>query len=191
MPTKEKVTRWQCRCDCGNELVMRAPSLNQGRTKSCGCLLTKVLVKRNFEHGKTKTRAHVIWASMLTRCTNPKAKAYKKYGGRGISVCEEWKTFTNFFNDMGDCPDKFTLERVNNNGGYFKENCVWADRKAQARNRRSNHMITHNGESKCIAEWAEIKGIKIHTLKRRLTHGTYSIEKSLNSKRLPNRKAVP
>lgn len=116
---------------------------------------------------------------MIQRCTNHKNKYYPNYGGRGITVCQEWRdSFENFLKDMGECPSKHQIDRIDNNGGYRKENCRWVTPKTNSRNRRDNRLETHNGKTQCLAAWAEEIGINIKTLGSRLRNG-WSIENAL------------
>jgi hypothetical protein len=131
---------WLCRCDCGKEVSVRAGNLLQGRSLSCGCLRTERVVAANTTHGMSSTRIYKVWASMVMRCTNPRNKVFNHYGGRGVTVCDDWLTFDNFHRDMGDRPKGGTLERVDNNKGYSKDNCVWASWGAQRINKRHSHI---------------------------------------------------
>lgn len=121
-----------CQCDCGTIKSVRASHLINGKTKSCGCSWTK--------HSKSHTNIYRVWDSMIRRCHNVNHPAYKNYGARGITVCEEWKEFSNFYSDMGDAPEGMTLERVDNSKGYSKSNVVWATFTEQARNRRCTKL---------------------------------------------------
>ncbi len=114
------------------------------------------------------TTTYHIWENMISRTTNPNNKQYNDYGGRGITVCEEWKDFVNFFSDMGERPGNLTLERIDNEKGYSPSNCCWAPRKSQLRNKRSNHKVTYEGRTLCLAEWAELTGINPNTLWKRI-----------------------
>jgi hypothetical protein len=127
---------FMCRCDCGAERFVLGCSLKGGSTSSCGCLRNELRKNLNLIHGKTNTRAYRTWSSMLNRCRNPKHEHYAYYGGRGISVCKQWGSFEQFYNDMGDPPAGLTLDRINNDGNYEPGNCRWADRKTQSQNRR-------------------------------------------------------
>lgn len=169
---------WLCRCDCGNEVIVSGDSLRSGLTKSCGCLRKAKAKERFTKHGKTKARTYYIWANMKDRCLNPNNDQYKDYGGRGIIICDRWLKFENFLADMGECPKSLSIERTDNDLGYYKENCIWATQKQQTRNRRSNLLIEFNGKTQCLAAWAEELGIGRQTLSNRLKRG-WSIEKAL------------
>lgn len=135
---KSSATWWLCRCDCGKETPCRAGDLRNGHTQSCGCLLRDVLTVIKKKHGlKGRIPEYYVWQGMWQRCTNPRHTGYKNYGGRGIKVCERWRSFASFLDDMGRRPhDKLTIERVDNWGNYEPTNCVWDTRKAQAANSR-------------------------------------------------------
>lgn len=178
---KDGNSRWLCRCNCGKEKIIVGYSLKGGLTKSCGCLQKEKVKQSNTKHGHNtnkKSRTYQSWISMVQRCINPKCKHYKNYGGRGISVHERWLKFENFLEDMGEAPEGLSIDRINNNLGYSKENCQWATRKEQSRNKRNNRFITLNGQTKCIAEWSEETGIKYDTLFSRL-HNGWSVVKTL------------
>ncbi|TCG09338.1 hypothetical protein BZM27_05925 [Paraburkholderia steynii] len=112
-----------------------------------------------------------MWQDMWQRCTNPKTDRYPNYGGRGISVCERWKSFENFFADMGQRPEGTSIERKETNGNYEPSNCRWATPKEQGRNRTNNRFIEYNGERKCVSEWSEQFGIPHSTINNRLRLG--------------------
>jgi hypothetical protein len=119
------------------------------------------------------------WAGIIQRCTNPNNKEYKHYGARGITVCERWLKFENFLKDMGLPPtDKCQIDRIDNDNNYCKENCRWTTPKINSRNRRDNHLVTHNGKTQCIAMWAEEINIKCGTLSMRLKRG-WTTERAL------------
>lgn len=118
---------------------------------------------------------------MLSRCLNPKHVSYKNYGGRGITVCDRWLDVENFIEDMGERPPGLSLERVNVNKGYSKENCIWADRKTQARNKRSNRLETFNGKTASLAEHCEDVGLNYLTVCSRLNSSGWSLEKALTT----------
>lgn len=164
-------TNWLCRCDCGTEKSVGARHLVTNKTISCGCLRFAGVVKANTKHGYHGTSIYEIWGSMIKRCTNPNAHAYADYGGRGITVCERWRKFENFLADMGDRPPGLSLDRIDFNGGYSKENCRWATMKEQQRNRRSNRLLTADGFVAPMATWAEELGVRYYDLQRHLYLG--------------------
>ncbi len=125
-------------------------------------------MRYNRTHGMTGTSTHVIWLGMIQRCRDPNAQDWDRYGGRGIKVCERWQSFENFLADMGVRPDGMSVERDDNDGDYTPDNCRWATRSEQQRNRRSNVLLTYNGETLCVAEWAIRTGINRMTLHTRI-----------------------
>lgn len=132
------VLHWVCRCSCGTVSEICGNNLKSGKTTNCGCTKAKRTADRNTTHGMSKTRVYKIWAGMIQRCSNPNRRAYKYYGERGISVCDRWRDFKNFFDDMGDPPsEKHSLERVDNDGWYEPSNCKWATSEVQSRNNRN------------------------------------------------------
>lgn len=165
-------TAWRCRCDCGKELIVRTDSLRSGASQSCRCWNAERVKQACTTHGHLvggkKTATYRAWNDMLARCKNPNNKRYPNYGGRGIRACKRWEQFEHFLADMGERPQGLTLDRRNNNGNYTPSNCRWATRTEQNRNQRRNRMLTHNGETKCLAEWVEVVGVPRSTLRRRI-----------------------
>lgn len=160
---------WTFNCDCGGSLD--AYVFEARRRQHCGCKTPELLAVRNVTHGQTGHKLYKVWAAMKDRCRNPNNTHYRHYGGRGISVCERWNDFALFLADMGEQPEGGTVERVDNSLGYCPENCIWATRKSQMRNRRVNVLFAYQGESKCLAEWSEVVGINQNTLRERLRRG--------------------
>jgi len=145
-----------CQCSCGNEVVVRLSDLLSGGTKSCGCLHSELAAERGrllkTTHGMCGTSEYNIWKAMIDRCTNEKHRSYDNYGGRGITVCDRWRSsFENFYSDMGDRPPGMSLDRIDNDGDYTPDNCRWTTWREQSRNRRNNRLI----EGKPLAEWCE------------------------------------
>lgn len=182
--TAAKKTKWLCRCDCGKEFVAVGGSLRSGHTTTCGCSYLRR--PRNFKHGhshrngvKHFTKAYIVWAKMKSRCDNPNDVGYPDYGGRGISYDPRWKEFENFLADMGEPPVGRFIERIKNDKGYSKENCRWATRTEQARNKRNNLLIEYCGQTRTLAEWAEIYHIKYSKLYNRIVTNGWTPEEAL------------
>lgn len=184
--SKRKVGRgyWHlCLCECGNKKDIYDYCLKSGGTKSCGCFQDDSRrISRPKTHGMTGTPERESWAQMKSRCRNPNNSNYHNYGGRGIDFCARWEKFENFFKDMGHRPTGFSLDRIDNNKGYSKKNCRWANSKIQMRNTRANVFITYGGETKTVSEWAEFLGIKDPTLRARLFAMNWSIKKAFETR---------
>ena len=160
--------------------------MRNGDTKSCGCMKKERAIEmasKHITHGKTKTRLYRIWFNMKCRCYKKTAPDYPRYGGRGITVCTEWR---NDFQDFYDWAmangynEELSIDRIDCNGNYCPENCRWADSKIQNNNTRRNHYITYNGETLTIAEWAKKCGIDRNTLHSRLTRYGWTVERALS-----------
>jgi hypothetical protein len=168
----DKHSFWNVQCSCGTNNIVRGDILTCGQATSCGCYHKEIQAKRFTTHGGSFTSEYSIWENMVARCTNPTNKFYKNYGGRGITVSPKWFSYGNFVADLGKRPAGYTLERLDNDKGYSKENCVWATRHAQARNKRNNHNITYNDVTMCLTDWARSLGISPSALDRRLKKWT-------------------
>ena len=173
----KRVRRFLCKCDCGNEVVVRMCHLRAAKhpTVSCGCYNKTKLLTNGFKHGyasdkKPQERLYRIWNHMKERCCNPNADNYRLYGGRGIKVCEEWShdylAFRTWAIENG-FHEGLTIDRINSDGNYEPSNCRWATRREQQNNLRTNVNIKYDGEVHSIAEWARITGIQEGTLRSR------------------------
>lgn len=149
-------SHWWCHCECGNFRDVRASSLMSGAITSCGCLKREKLVLAGIKHGQGRHPAYMTWWHMIDRCTNPSSPDYKRYGGRGITICEEWFDIKNFISwaDENGYAKGLELDRIDNNAGYGPENCRFADRVAQSNNRRNNAYLSVHGISKTISQWS-------------------------------------
>lgn len=144
---------WLCKCDCEKEKKVNGDKLRQGVTKSCGCLMIDRIKETNTTHGMGNKRVYRIWSLMKNRCLNANSVDYKRYGGRGIMVCKEWEKFENFWKDMKvSYEPNLTLDRIDNNKGYCKENCRWANKFVQNNNQRKNVFIEFKGEKLTVSQ---------------------------------------
>lgn len=180
---------WICKCDCSKICRVRKHSVKTGRVRSCGCLqrttaaqLASEMGRANRKHGKTKSPEYIAWRQMRQRCLDKKNKAYPRYGGRGIKICDRWSDFEMFLKDMGNRPtNRHTIDRINNDGNYCPENCRWATYTAQARNKNNTILLTYDGLTKSLAEWAECKNLNYVTLWSRLHVSQWSLNKALET----------
>ena len=168
---------WGCLCDCGNQARVKSTNLIQGHTNSCGCLHRE----QNVTHGRTNSRLYYVWTNMKNRCNNPENRAYPHYGGRGITVCDEWYEFDRFMlwaESHGYAPG-LTLDRIDVNGNYKPDNCRWADVVTQQNNKRNNYFIEFGGHRKTLSEWARETGIGSCTLRTRLEILCWPVSRAL------------
>lgn len=176
---RDKSILWLCRCDCGSTRVLGGSQLRRGIIYSCGCANRRSAAK--YKHGGTGTKAYQAWVDMRRRCDDSRRHAFVDYGGRGISYDAAWGDFSMFIADMGVPAEGQTLDRINNDEGYSKANCRWADMRTQCRNRRSSRRITCGEHTRTIAEWSEVTGIKRTTIAYRIQHG-WPTEKALGER---------
>jgi len=175
-PSPTRAVHWVCRCECGNLREVDTRNLRSGNTRSCGCT-------RGFKritHGQSMTKArgrkpsrtYQVWLHIKARCESTTAADYHWYGGRGIRVCEEWSnSFEQFLADMGEAPIGLTIDRINNDGDYRASNCRWASPRLQANNRRTNRIVSYQGQDFTLADLARYVGLKYTTLFMRLKWG--------------------
>jgi hypothetical protein len=190
---------WLCVCVCGKEKKASYGNLTCGITKSCGCLnkrVAQITGEKRSIHGHTRkcnssgdrqnrtSPTYSSWMAMRERCYRKSRKNYRNYGGRGITVCERWHDFTNFLADMGERPKGMTLDRKDVDGNCEPGNCVWATKKEQMRNTRSNRRLTFRGETRCLKDWATELGVHPGTLSSRLRRG-WTVDRALTAPLLP------
>lgn len=166
---------WRCECDCGKESIVRAADLK--RTKSCGCLSSELTANRNRTHGLGRTKLYLVWAAMKQRCCNPQNKRFADYGGRGITMCDEWQGYEPFakWAVANGYKEGLEIDRIDNDSGYSPENCRFVTSRQNSRNKRDNLFLDFNGERKPLVEWAEIRGLPQKAVWKRLHRG-WSIE---------------
>ena len=177
---------WLCKCDCGNEKRVSSYKLRNGNTKSCGCLQTehrKTGIHK--KHGMSNTKLYTIWLNMKHRCYDETNIMFKNYGGRGITVCNEW---LNSFEAFSDWASRFgyaeglSIERIDVNGNYEPSNCKWIPKKQQYLNRTDSHRITAFGKTQTIKEWADESGLKYDTIERRINQYGWNAEDAVSVK---------
>lgn len=183
IPSGETKNKWLCKCDCGNECLVRTSDLRSGRTQSCGCLKAELDSTRTKSHGMSYTNLHKRWRSIKDRCFNLNCKSYPNYGGRGITMCEEWKNSFEAFRDWAlnnGYNESLTIERIDVDGDYEPNNCCWIPLVEQAKNRRTTHFITIKGETHNVRDWSKILGINESTIHNRLKNG-WDAERALTT----------
>lgn len=179
---------WLCKCDCGGKIETISSSLLNGKTKSCGCLLNESRIKNHTSHGLSsrngkKTPLYSVWLMMRQRCLNKKNKYYKRYGGRGIYICEKWNDYAVFYEWAieNGYKKRLTIERKDNNGPYDPKNCKWTTYKEQGRNTRRNRLISFCGKTKTLVEWGETIGLSTEVIRQRIDRYGWSVKKALTT----------
>lgn len=176
-----RTPRWHCICDCGNKTISNSHELRSGRAKSCGCYSQEIWDQKRYKHGGHRDKLYKVWTAIKQRCLNPADPAYPNYGGRGITICDEWKTdYLAFAAYLGEKPSpKHSVDRIDNNKGYEPGNIKWATHSEQLRNKRTNQMITHGGKTMCFKDWVRETGIPHATLHYRIYTAKWPLEKAL------------
>lgn len=178
------ISVWLCKCDCGNYTKVRGSNLKNGAVKSCGCLKHIPYTKT---HGMTNTRLYHLWHAMKNRCNNPKVQSYKRYGGRGISVCEQWeKSFISFYEwaiNNGYSED-LSIDRIDNNGNYCPENCRWIPLKEQCNNRKTNIVFEYNGEKHNLMQWCKLLDLDYKFIHSRIYRLKWDFERAITTPKL-------
>lgn len=157
-------------CDCGKQsikILNNVLNLN----KSCGCNRVKAMVEKKKTHGMKGSKTYAVWHSMRSRCKNERHPSFKDYGGRGIAIDKRWDRFENFYQDMGEKPEGMSIDRIDNNKGYSKENCRWANSEEQCNNRRNSKLYLINGKSMSLPQWCRELSIPESTVKNRISRG--------------------
>ena len=180
-PNKIHEPRWKCKCDCGNITIVNEYALKSGKTKSCGCLVKNAIIIANTKHGLSDTRIYHKYYGMIYRCYNPNSDRYSEYGGRGITICDEWldkdNGFINFYNwaISHGYRDDLEIDRINVNGNYEPNNCRWIPKEYQYYNKRDSRKIYFNGEKITIPQLANILGITSQLLRYRLEENNWDL----------------
>lgn len=182
--SRGKKNLWLCKCDCGNEKIVSVDKLHSGNTKSCGCLQREVHRRCRMTHGKSDTKLYLVWREMITRTENQNAERYGIYGGRGISICGEWRNDFQSFYDwaiQNGYKEGLTIDRIDVNGNYEPDNCHWITPYEQSRNLRKNVRITYSGKTMILKDWAKEIGIDYHTLWHRIRKSGWSVKEALET----------
>lgn len=181
--SKDNRAMWECVCVCGKHIIISGHALRRGNTKSCGCLQRDKARTRLKTHGMSDTNLYYTWSNMRRRCEDSASQDYAYYGGRGITLCQEWHDAAVFVSWALASGYKagLTIDRIDNNGNYCPSNCRWVSRKVQARNTRRNNLLTYNGETRCIVEWSDVTGIAEATIRCRVRRYGWDIAKALTT----------
>lgn len=182
-------TRWIFTCECGNETLQRPSQVISGVIKSCGC--TSIAGAATKRHGLSDIPEYAVWAAMKSRCLNPDSPHYSSYGGRGISISDDWMSFEHFIRDMGRRPSKrHSIDRVDNNKGYCKENCRWTTQKFQMRNTRFSSIVEYMGQKKSVSQWCEDLNLHASTVHNRIWRGETAPDRIFSKKMLYSEKTT-
>ena len=195
-PRKSGHRAWHCQCDCGTTRDVVQHVLRSGESQSCGCYNREMTSQSHYKHGHAVppncTHTYRIWQGMLGRCSNPNYPKWRNYGGKGITVCDRWRTFENFLADMGECPsDNHSIDRICSNGNYEPANTRWSDRYQQANNKTNNVVLEFQGRRLTMAEWAKELDISYNAIQFRLQRG-WNIEDTLtvSVRKVPDEKIL-
>ena len=186
VPKAHKNAYWKCKCECGNEVIVRGTILRYRPTQSCGCLQREKAAevgRAKKTHGLAGTEIYAKWVNMLMRCNNTKCDRYNAYGGRGIKVCDRWLKFENFYMDMKDTwLTGLSLDRIDVNGGYCKDNCRWIPIERQKYNQQKSLKVSINGETLCLSEAIEKYGnVRYKTAWKRIKQLGWNEEKAITA----------
>lgn len=161
------------KCKCGRIQVQYVRNIEAGKSTRCRkCSIGPI------RHGKSHTRVHNIWCGILTRCDNPNFKFFHNYGGRGITICDRWRVFEKFYEDMGDPPPGFSIERIDCDGNYCPENCIWVHPKKQYLNKRKTRRFSYKGKMLTTNEISELTGVKSKLIYERICHRDWDVERA-------------
>lgn len=173
---------WECICDCGNRKIVEGALLRYGVVKSCGCLRAEQNRNTKTTHGMAKSKLYAVWNNMKRRCYKEKTESYKRYGARGIIVCDEWRNSFESFKKWADesgYQDGLSIDRIDNDGNYCPENCKWSTVKEQNNNRGVSLMITYKGKTQNLASWCEELNLPYFRTWQRIVQYGYTFEDAI------------
>ena len=175
---------WNCVCECGKVFIANGKEIRSGHTLSCGCLKVERTISAHTTHGESASRLYKIYAGMKDRCYNKNNKRYDIYGQKGIKICDEWLNSYEAFRDWAmsnGYKEDLTIDRINSNGNYCPDNCRWTTAEVQANNTSRNHLLTYDGETKTMSQWAKEVGLSYYTLRNRINCLGWNVDKSLTT----------
>lgn len=180
---KHNTWHWNCKCDCGRLVTVSGCNLRIGATRSCGCFVSENARIASKTHGECYTQLYHVWEKIKARCNNPNEKSYKNYGGRGIKICEEWLDYISFrdWAKENGYEAQLTIDRIDNNLGYFPGNCRWVTNAENQKNKRNTRFVTFRGKIKTLSDWARILEIPYSTLFGRLYSCGWSVEEAFSA----------